>query len=176
MYELIVDGLSDLYRMSSCWSFSRADESTIDEYITQTDDYAGLGSGSFGYIDGLFYANTFSIPEYIRAVGRGEFPIIVSKRFSLGERIRYNSLMSLFNGRVDPADAARRFGVLSLLHLWREVPLMAVAGGMRPAGRFLRLTERGRFLSMLMMKEFFSAVSEFREVCRSLSIAKQIAK
>jgi len=167
-YDLIVDGLSDLYRISSGWSFSLNGKSHIDEYITECEDYSGLGAGSFGYVGGVFYANTFSISEYIRQIGERQFPVIVRKRFLRTERMRYHFLTRLFGGHVDPKEAVRKFGYLPLLKLWKELLMMAAAGGMRPTGR---LTKRGRFLSMLMMKEFMSAVSEFRESCRAISIA-----
>lgn len=176
VYALIVDGLADLYHISSGWSFSLNGKSPLDEYITECEDYSGLGAGSFGYIDGVFYANTFSIPEYIRLIEKREFPVIVRKRFLRTERMRYHLLMKLFGGHIDPKEAVRRFGFLPLVPLWKELLMMAAVGGMRPAGRFFRLTERGRYLSMLLMKEFFSAVSEFRESCRAITITNEDPK
>jgi menaquinone C8-methyltransferase len=172
VYALIVDGLSDLYHISSGWTFSLNGKSSLDEYIVEREDYSGLGAGSFGYIDGVFYANTFSIPEYIRLIGEREFPVIVRKRFLRTERMRYHFLMKLFGGHIDPKEAVRKFGFLPLVQLWKELLMMAAVGGMRPAGRFFRLTERGHYLSMLLMREFMSAVSEFRESCRAITFGK----
>ena len=171
LYALIVDLLSDIYRISSGWSFSLNGTSPVDEYITECDDYSGLGAGSFGYIDGVFYANTFSIPEYIRLIGEGEFPVVVRKRFLRTERMRYHFLMRLFGGHIAPKEAVRKFGFLPLVQLWKELLMVTAAGGIRLTGGSFRLTEKGRFLSMLMMKEFLSAVSEFRESCRAMTIA-----
>jgi hypothetical protein len=81
--------------------------------------------------------------------------------------------MRLFGGHIEPAEAVRKFGFFSLLQLWKELLMMAAAGGIRPSGRSLFLSERGRFLSMLMMKEFMSAVGAFRESCRAISIANE---
>jgi len=170
LYALIRRRLSGRYRPSSGWSFSLADGSPIDEYISKSEDYAGLGSGSFGYLDGRFYANTFSIPAYLRAIGAGELPVVRSRRLRRSERIRYYSLMSLSNGHFDLGEALRKFGFISLLQLWRELLMVAAAGGIG-AGRPVRFTGKGRYFSMLAMRAFFSAVGEFRELCRRISTA-----
>ncbi len=54
-------------------------KSMIDEYIVNFDEYVGAGSGSFGYIDGICYANTFSISDYIQNVEAGRLPIFARK-------------------------------------------------------------------------------------------------
>jgi len=173
LYALIVDGLSGLYRPSSGWGFSLAGTSTLDEYITEREDYAGLGAGSFGYVDGTFYANSFSVPDYVRLIEERQFPVIVSKRFSRPQRSRYHLLVRFFGGRVDTGEVVRKFGFFAALRLWKELMMMSGAGGIFLEGRALLPTERGRFLSMLMMKAFMSAVSEFRRSCRAISRAKE---
>jgi len=175
-YDLLVDGLSERYHRSSAWCFSRDGRNPADEYITESEDYCGLAAGSFGYVDGVFYANTFSIGEYVRLVGEGEFPVIARRRFLRSERVRYHFLMKLFAGHLDPREAGREFGFLPLVTLWKEALMMAATGGIRPTCGSPHLTERGRFLSTLMMREFFSAVSEFRESCRAFSSADEVSR
>ncbi len=48
-YGIITERLVPPYRFSSAWCFSRK-EAMIDEYVVNYDDYAGLGSGSIGYL------------------------------------------------------------------------------------------------------------------------------
>ena len=48
----------------------------IDEYIVDYDEYAGLGSGSIGYMKGRCYANTFGIQEYIDRLEGGALPLM----------------------------------------------------------------------------------------------------
>ena len=50
-YHRIVRRLVPAYRFSSAWCFSRK-KAMIDEYIVDYDEYAGLGSGSIGYLSG----------------------------------------------------------------------------------------------------------------------------
>ena len=174
-YALVVEGLSECYRLSSGWSFSLVRGNPLEEYITEGEDYAGLGSGSFGYVDGVFYANTFSIKEYVRAISERFSPIIVSRRFRPSERMRYYSLMNLFDGRLLAADAIRRFGFLPLLQLWKDCLMFAMAGGLSLGGRSLGLNETSGYRSMLMMKEFFTAIGELRKFCRSISFDRDDA-
>jgi coproporphyrinogen III oxidase-like Fe-S oxidoreductase len=171
LYAQIAEGLSDLYQFSSGWSFSRKGTGILDEYIAEREDYVGMGSGSFGYVDGAFYANTFLVQEYIQHIEQGRLPVVVRKRFSRPQRLRYHLLMRLFGGRIDPAEVLGTFGFFPVLQLWRELLMMAGARGIWQEGRPFVLTERGRFLSMLMMKAFMSAVSRFRKYCRTVSNA-----
>ena len=114
--------------------------------------------------------------EYVRLVGEREFPVIARRRFLRSERVRYHFLMKLFAGHLDPREARREFGFLPLVTLWKEALMMAATGGIRPACGSPHLTERGRFLSTLMMREFFSAVSEFRESCRAFSNEDEVSR
>jgi len=72
-YRLIGDTLVPPYHHSSAWCFSRKD-TMIDEYIVDYDEYAGVGSGAIGYLEGMCYANTFNIQEYIARLERDEPP------------------------------------------------------------------------------------------------------
>jgi coproporphyrinogen III oxidase-like Fe-S oxidoreductase len=170
LYARIVDGLSDVYRFSSGWSFSLNGTNPPEEYIAGCGDFVGLGAGSFGFVDGAFYANSFSVPEYVRLIEERKFPVLARKRFRPAERMRYHLLMGLYAGRIDLKDAIRKFGFFAFLQLWKELLVVAGAGGISLTGRSFAHTQRSRFLSARMMKAFMSAVSEFREICRALSI------
>ena len=74
-YAQILRRLLPTYRFSSAWCFSRK-ASMIDEYIVDYDEYAGLGSGSIGFLNGVCYANTFNVQEYIKKIDRGEAPLM----------------------------------------------------------------------------------------------------
>jgi coproporphyrinogen III oxidase-like Fe-S oxidoreductase len=160
-YRQIVDALSGVYGRSSAWCFSRAGPATIDEYIAEDRDYAGLGSGAFGYVRGVLCATTFSVAGYIGRVCAGESPVVACRLFPPEEQARYDMLMRL---STDPLGRVRGSALPA-----REMLLLAAAGGLRPTMRGPLLSERGRFIAMLAMKEFFSAVGEFRATCRELS-------
>jgi menaquinone C8-methyltransferase len=164
-YHRIVAGLVPPYRFSSAWCFSRKPAS-IDEYIIAYDEYAGLGSGAIGYLNGMCYANTFDIEDYIARVGRGELPVLSSRVFTPAERVRYDFLMKLFGLHLSLGSLRAKHGPGSLRHLWWYVPAFLAAGSVRPAAAGLSLTRRGRYQWVIIMREFFTAVNNFRDFCR----------
>jgi len=169
-YRRIVKRLLPDYRFSSSWCFSRqtpAPASMIDEYIVDYDDYAGLGSGSIGYLKGTCYANTFNIKEYIDRVGRGEIPLMASRNFGRKERIHYDFLMKLFGGRLDLSWLRRKYEGDVFRHLWHVILAFRLAGGLRYWDDQLLVTDRGRYYWVIMMREFFTAVNNFRDYCRA---------
>jgi coproporphyrinogen III oxidase-like Fe-S oxidoreductase len=163
-YHLISGRLTPRYHFSSAWCFSRKD-AIIDEYIVDYDDYAGLGSGSIGYLDGRCYANTFYIPEYIERLERGEIPLMASREFSLQDRIRYDFVMKLFGMELSLDALVEKYGRRALLCLFPDIAAFFCAGGLRYSGGALHLTGRGRYYWVIMMREFFTAVNNFRDFC-----------
>jgi coproporphyrinogen III oxidase-like Fe-S oxidoreductase len=164
-YKKISGRLVPPYKFSSVWCFSKQD-SMIDEYIVNYSNYAGLGSGSIGYVDGVCYANTFDIEEYIRRVGAGEIPIMASRKFGMKEQVRYEFLMSIFGMSLDTKALREKFGRGFDSHIWPIVLPFYVAGALRyDSGKFYP-TPKGRYLAVVMMREFFTAVNNFRDFCR----------
>jgi coproporphyrinogen III oxidase-like Fe-S oxidoreductase len=164
-YKKIVSRLVPPYRYSSVWCFSKQD-SMIDEYIVNYSNYAGLGSGSIGYLNGICYANTFDIDEYIRRIDAGEIPVMASRKFNLKQQVRYEFLMSIFGMGLDLKALRERFGREFDNHIWQIVVPFYVAGALRyDSGRFYP-TPRGRYIAVVMMREFFTAVNNFRDFCR----------
>jgi coproporphyrinogen III oxidase-like Fe-S oxidoreductase len=166
LYDKIVAMLSPLYRPSTAWCFSRT-QAPIDEYVVNYEEYAGLGSGSIGYLGGSAYANTFDIPEYVAKINGGIMPIAGKKDFTLKERLRYDFLMKLFGMKLDLDYLTTRYGVSSYRYLWPEITFFRLIGGLRKRGKILSLTKRGRYYWVLMMREFFVGVNNFRDFCRA---------
>jgi coproporphyrinogen III oxidase-like Fe-S oxidoreductase len=179
LYRLIRGELGRDYELSSAWCFSRRREPApgaegtrmIDEYVVEHDQYAGLGSGSFGYARGVIYANTFAIPEYVERISRGELPVVASRTFSKAERVRYDFLMRLFGGELDLQELATRYGRGVRRLLWKELAFLRATGAVRPGGSgrsTLALTARGYYFWVILMREFFTGVNNFREQCLTL--------
>jgi coproporphyrinogen III oxidase-like Fe-S oxidoreductase len=164
-YHRIVERLVPAYRFSSAWCFSKK-TAMIDEYIVDYDEYAGLGSGSIGYLNGTCYANTFNIRQYIAQVERGELPLMASRDFSLKDQIRYDFLMKLFGMKLDIPALLKKYGGLLFRHLWLDLVAFRAAGGLRYAPPDYYLTPRGRYYWVIMMREFFISVNNFRDFCR----------
>lgn len=168
LYRQIIKRLLPTYSFSSAWCFSRKESaSIIDEYIVDYDEYAGLGSGSIGYLKGTTYANTFDIPRYIDEINRGKAPLWASRDFNLKEKMRYDFLMKLFTTKMKAQSLPRKYGIMFYLLLWPDILSFFLMGGIRYRGGCLYLTKRGCYLWVIMMREFFIAVNNFRDFCRN---------
>lgn len=165
-YRQILSALSASYRPSTAWCFSRSG-AMIDEYVVHYEEYAGLGSGSIGYLGGSAYANTFDLSEYIRTVNRGALPLLGKKDFSPKDRARYDFLMKLFGLTLDLAAPRGNAAKSTYRYLWPEILFFLLLGAVRKKGSLLTLTERGQYYWVIMMREFFIAVNNFRDFCRA---------
>jgi hypothetical protein len=182
--------LSGNYKTSTAWCFSRNDRivaptrlggpegatplrgqardaPVIDEYVVNYEEYAGLGSGSIGYLGGSAYANTFDIQTYINEVNQGRLPLAAKKEFSMKERMCYDFLMKLFGLTLDLRQISIKHGANAYRYLWLETLFFRLAGGITKEDNILRLTQKGQYYWVLMMREFFIGVNNFRDYCRA---------
>jgi menaquinone C8-methyltransferase len=165
-YMKITETLEQQYRPSTAWCFSKGN-SMIDEYVVHFAEYAGIGSGSIGYLQGTVYANTFDIGDYIERVNRSVFPFVGRKDSSLKERLRYEFLMRLFGLQLDLSQLTARFRVNAHRRLWAEILFFSMVGALEKQGRLLTLTRKGQYYWVIMMREFFIGVNNFRDYCRA---------
>jgi coproporphyrinogen III oxidase-like Fe-S oxidoreductase len=153
------------YHRSSAWCFSRG-PAMIDEYITENDEYLGLGSGAFSYLDGSLFGSTFSINTYLKRLDGGRSGITRRSRLSHREQMRYYLLMKLFGGSLSLSGASARFGRSCYAAMLPELSGLRLIGAIRKQGDDLSLTESGQYLWVMMMREFFGSVNDFRERMR----------
>ncbi|MDQ7785599.1 MAG: coproporphyrinogen III oxidase family protein, partial [Desulfomonilaceae bacterium] len=165
-YTRIVEGLEAEYGFGTAWCFSRK-KTMIDEYIVDYDEYVGVGSGSFGYANGICFANTFSVPDYLDRIRRGAFPLLAKKEFSRTEQIHYDFMMKLFGSSLDVERAEGKFHGEFMKTLWKEIHLFKLLSALVNENGRIRLTRRGRYLWVIMLREFFTGVNNFRDMCRS---------
>ncbi len=165
-YNLILDRLGRDYAPGTAWCFSR-NRGMIDEYIIDHDEYVGAGSGSFGYLDGAVWANTFSVPMYVESITNGRFPLFAKKDFSLLDRARYDFLMKLFGTRLDLEAVEKKFDGKFQSSLRKELFLFKLCGAVKREAGELRLTRKGLYYWVIMMREFFIGVNNFRDICRA---------
>jgi coproporphyrinogen III oxidase-like Fe-S oxidoreductase len=168
LFNLIIRRLEKKYDPSSAWCFSRKKSGNllIDEYVVDYDEYAGLGSGAIGYLHGTCYANTFDINEYVTQLTQGKLPLMASRQFNQKDRISYDFLMKLFSTKINVPELEEKYSGEFLKSLWKEMISFVLAGSFRYFPPNLYLTPRGRYFWVIMMREFFIAVNNFRDYCR----------
>ncbi len=140
----------------------------IDEYVVNYEEYPAIGSGGITYLGSNLYVNTFSVRDYNAAIESGSMSMMGKTQFSLTDRMRYRFMMQLFGLRLDKREFKRDFGV----SVERGLPLEMAF--MRTFGAFdidndeeLTLTPKGRYLVVVMMRQFFIGVNNLRDQARA---------
>jgi coproporphyrinogen III oxidase-like Fe-S oxidoreductase len=165
-YKRILARLGPEFVPTSAWCFTRGSRS-IDEYIVGADNYVGLGSGAFSYVEGVLYATTFSLQAYVERIDRGLTGITGERRMGLRERMRYDLLVRLFGLRMEREWVRARYGEHFERTLRPELIGLKAIGAVAEDARGWSLTPRGMYLWVRMMSAFFESVDEFREQMRS---------
>lgn len=164
-YLKIMERLSGHLKPSTVWCFSK-NKNMIDEYIVEHDEYLGIGSGAFGFLNGYIFSNTFSLQEYIRVLRDGKLPIAFSRKFRIKELMRYDFLMKLFGMRLNIKELNEKYSGGFYPSMWKEIAFFETIGAVAKKGNDLSLTKKGMYYWLIMMREFFTSVNNFREYCR----------
>jgi coproporphyrinogen III oxidase-like Fe-S oxidoreductase len=165
-YEKILAGVTPTYQPSTAWCFARK-RGLVDEYIVDHEEYIGVGSGAFSYLSGTFYSSSFSIDRYIENIVSGRSAIVMGRKLSDWEQLRYEFLIRLFGLDLDWERMRRSHSASLLAPLWKERLFLTLIGAIRRDGGCYRLTSKGMYLWVVMMREFLSGVNNFRDEMRS---------
>ncbi len=186
-YEIICELLVDtgVFQYGSAWTFNRRgpsasegaetalafetapDAHMIDEYVVDYEEYPAIGSGGITYLGDTLYVNTFSVVEYNQAIESGRMSMMGKTRFSLRDRMRYRFMMQLFGLRLDKRRFERDFGMTVERGLPVEMAFMRASGAFATDDAAeLTLTPKGRYLTVVMMRQFFIGVNNLRDQAR----------
>ena len=152
-----------MYNQESIWCFSTK-KGLIDEYIMNHDEYAGVGAGAMGYIDGTINSNTCSIQQYINFVQQGNTSITKNRKFSNLQRMRYRFMLRLLSGTVKISDMTKKYGRRFWFYLSGELSFLLINRAIKLRGNHIVLTPTGRYYCLVLMRTLFSIVGDFREV------------
>ena len=167
-FDIVSDGLADTFEPTSAWSFSRIEGGMLDEYILDYEQYVGAGSGAFSFLQGGLYIETFSLLDYQAAVADGRTGVSTYRQFPRRDQYRYRFLMELFGLRLDKKRFRRDFGVSVELALPLEMNFMRVNNAFADeTADQVTLTQKGRYLLVAMMREFFVGVNHVRDQARA---------
>lgn len=166
-YRAIVAEMAQQFEFSSAWTFSRKGGGLIDEYIIESEEYVGIGSGAFSYLHGGLLVNTFSIDQYLQLLGEGRHPITGKRVYSLKDQQRYRFMMDLFGLRLDKAAWKARFGEPVERSLPFEMAFFQAVGAFAVNdSKEILLSNTGRYFLIIMMREFFSGINQVRDQAR----------
>lgn len=140
----------------------------IDEYVVEYEEYPAIGSGGITYLGKSLYVNTFSVAEYNKAIESGRMSLMSKTTFSRRNRMRYRFMMQLFGLRLDKKQFQRDFGCSVEVGLPAEMAFMRVNGAFATDNEDeLTLTPFGRYLTVVMMRQFFIGVNNLRDQARA---------
>lgn len=140
----------------------------IDEYVVDYEEYPAIGSGGITYLGENLYVNTFSVRDYNAAIESGRMSIMGRKKFSKKQRMMYRFMMQLFGLRLDKKQFKRDFGCSVEWGLPEEMAFMTAAGAFATNNdEELTLTPKGRYLCVVMMRQFFIGVNNLRDQARA---------
>ena len=167
-YNIISTGLIDKgYQPSTAWTFNREVQDMVDEYVISGEQYPAIGSGGFAYLGNHLFVNTFSVAEYNEQIERGELSVMGMSTFSKRDQMRYRFMMQLFGLRLDKLQFECDFGCTPEKGLPAEMAFMEATGAFEINDDVqATLTPRGRYLMVVMMRQFFIGVNKLRDQAR----------
>lgn len=159
-FQLIQRELGQRYRPVSAWCYNLGQQAQSDEYFVNNTDYLGLGSGSFSFVGRTLYGSSFDTSGYIEQMNRGDRAMAGYQEFSDAAWLQYQLMMRLFS-----LDMSEPKGMPTWQKaLWRsELQALKAMRAVRSSSGRLEVTQRGQYLALVLMREFFVAVNRLRE-------------
>ena len=128
-----------------------------------------IGSGGITYLGSNLYVNTFSVKDYNKCIEAGHMSIMGKTTFSKRDRMRYRFMMQLFGLRLDKRQFKKDFGCSVERGLPAEMAFMKASGAFATDNADeLTLTPKGRYLLVVMMRQFFIGVNNLRDQARAV--------
>lgn len=159
-YEIVMDSLNEEYEQVGSWSYTKKGGKFFDEYVVNHDEYLGLGSGAFSYIDNTLYANIFNVEEYIKDISNHQSTIKLKKVYSQNDQLKYRLMLRLFANEFNPEKFDRHYGVGSTKKVYKELKFLKIINAFN--GNSYYLNKAGKYYAMIMMKEFYIGMNELR--------------
>lgn len=84
------------YYPETPWCMVKGYSQLIDEYITEFQDFVGIGVSSIGKVGKYAYVNTFVPNKYIKLIRKGRLAVIRSLMLNTLERVLFDTESALF--------------------------------------------------------------------------------
>jgi oxygen-independent coproporphyrinogen-3 oxidase len=131
------------YERTSVWAFTKRG---VPRYCSVTVPlYLGLGASGGSYLRRVFYLNTFSVSEYVRAMESDRTAVALS--VGLTARMQSSGWMywRIYETRIRKTDYRRRFGRDIDGAYGVFLKLLALVGFLRDDGEWIFMSDRGAF-------------------------------
>ncbi|MCI6989008.1 MAG: coproporphyrinogen III oxidase family protein [Campylobacter sp.] len=174
-YRVILDEFKD-YHQNNAWSFSKKLSNLKDEYVGQNHEYVGIGSGAFSFLDGRLLINAFNLKAYSNFIQKSQSPVIAKCDFSKNDRIKYIFLTELFDGDIDIDEFNLTHSCDLKKDLFAELWLLKLANALSVDDGVIKLNDLGRYICVILMKEFYIGMDRVRATFRDDTKIKSAKK
>jgi oxygen-independent coproporphyrinogen-3 oxidase len=141
------------FERSSVWAFTKTG---IDKYCSVTVPlYLGLGASAGSYLKNIFYINTFSVIEYIKAIQRGYSPIALSIYLSKEMQMAGWLYWRIYETKFRKIDFQQRFDIDFDKKYGTYMKLLNHIGFIKNSIDPITLTDRGTYW-IHAFEDFFS--------------------
>jgi coproporphyrinogen III oxidase-like Fe-S oxidoreductase len=141
------------FERTSVWAFTR---SGVPKYCSVTVPlYIGLGASGGSYLRDVFYLNTFSVREYIRALESERLPIALSLDLSGSMQMASWLYWRIYETRFKRSDFQKRFGSEFDGVYGKYIKLLSLAGFLKDDGDEIVLSDNGAYW-LHVLQDLFS--------------------
>ena len=168
-YRIIMNTLGGNYRQLTSWTFGRTHDEGFDEYVVDHDEYLGVGSGAFSVLGSNLYVNTFSLRRYGERIAKGQTGVERQRYFNKHAVLQYRLMLGIFSARLSRRYFREVHGVNLDRTLFKEMAGLKLIGAIKDDPNDpdnIIVTERGKFLGLVMMKAFYSGMDNVRAELR----------
>lgn len=169
-YRCILDTFGNRYRQLTSWTFGQTNNEGFDEYVVDHDEYLGVGSGAFSFLNNSLYVNTFSLRRYGERIAAGNTGVERRREFDKHAIMQYRLMLGLFAHRLSRKYFREVHGINVDRYLMKEMLGLRLSGAIEDdpndPDRII-VTDAGKFLGLVMMKAFYAAMDQVRAELRA---------
>jgi len=165
LYNTILKTLSTNYEQISSWTFSKKDIKVFDEYVVDYNEYIGLGSGSFSFIENTLYINTFSLQKYQEKIKKNQLSFERFQTYKLNDILYYQLMLDLFSNTLSSKKYKENYNINLQSKFKIEFFLLRTFGIMQKDS--YHTTTFGNYFFLTLLKEFYIGMDYVRETSRS---------
>lgn len=164
-YTIICEFFKDLTQ-NNAWSFSLQKNSLNDEYVSSHHEYLGVGSGAFSFLNGELLINAFNLNDYTTFINTKGNATIAGANFKRKDILRYLFLTEIFTGELNITKFNQNLHCELEKELKFELLALQMAKVLRKENEMLKCTDFGRYIFVVMMKDFYTGMDRVRSVFR----------
>jgi oxygen-independent coproporphyrinogen-3 oxidase len=141
------------FERTSVWAFTKKG---TDKYCSVTVPlYIGIGASAGSYLDDIFYLNTFSVAEYVKAIESNRMPVALSIELTREMQMAGWLYWRIYETRISKEEFFRRFGVRFDTRYGDLMRFFSRLGLLSDNGREIILSDKGSYW-LHSFEDFFS--------------------